>query len=540
MTNDNAHEPNSGANSPSHSRQSSGQHPLNTRRTMRRRSGALIAGLFVLGGTGVAAGVVGGILPNPFSPGMPKAAASSAKESVPTVKVVRPKREASVPITVDQIATVEPYYRADLRARASGIVRSVNADIGDKVKTGDVLAIIDVPESDQDVAKCEAMILQRQQELKVSVAKLKDAKAARDVSAATIKQREADVQGAVATRDLKKRKFARFQELAAKGSVVGSVVEEEERDYLSSEATVTSAKANVERARADYAESESKIEAAAADIELKTAQIEVARKDLERAKAIADYARITAPFDGVVVRRTIDPGSFVQNATTGTSEALISIAKVDLVTVSAKFPDSVAPSVADKTPALVTVDDLPGVSIAATVTRFAPSVQNSDRTMRVEVDLFNGDEDDYRRLVDVMRQKEPGRHGKGQNDAIPVRAFPTSAANSPRLIPGMTGNIRLTVGGFGDSFVLPNTAVYSRSGTSYILVVKDGRTKQVPVRVQLTDGKTVRLAVIDKRKGADGGSRDVLAELTGQEEIVVARQLEIGDGASVKTGLSEW
>jgi multidrug resistance efflux pump len=459
---------------------------------------------------------------------------------VPTVKVVRPKREASVPITVDHIATVEPYYRADLRARASGIVKSVLRDIGDKVKKGDVLAVIDVPESDQDVAKCEAMILQRRQELKVSEAKLKDARAARDVSAATIKQREADVQGAIATRDLKKRKFARFQELAAKGSVVGSVVEEEERDYLSSEATVTSAKANVERARADYAESESKIEAAAADIELKSAQIEVAKKDLDRAKAVADYAKVTAPFDGVVVRRTIDPGSFVQNATTGTSEALISIAKVDLVTVCAKFPDSVAPSVAANTPALVTVDDLPGVSIPATVTRFAPSVQNADRTMRVEVDLFNGDEDDYRRLAELVHQNGPDRQKKGQNDAMPVRAFPTDAPKSLRLIPGMTGTIRLTIGGFGDSFVVPNTAVYTRSGTSYILIVQDGKTKQVPVRVQLTDGKTVRLAVIEKRKGAEGGSRDVLTELTGREEVVVARQLEVGDGTDVKTGPSEW
>ncbi len=506
----------------------------------RRSSAIVLFSALAVGGAAVGAGVLGGILSNPFSPGLPKATASTAPESVPTVKTVRPKRESSVPITIDQIATVEPYYRADLRARASGIVKSVLRDIGDKVTKGDVLAIIDVPESDQDVAKSEAMILQRRQELKVSEAKLKDARAAKDVSAATIKQREADVQGAIATRDLKKRKFARFQELAAKGSVVGSVVEEEERDYLSSEATVTSAKANVERARADYAESESRIEAAAADIELKSAQIEVAKKDLDRAKAVADYAKIAAPFDGVVVRRTIDPGSFVQNATTGASEALISVAKVDLVTVTAKFPDSVAPSVAANTPALVTVDDLPGVSIPATVTRFAPSVQNSDRTMRVEVDLFNGDEDDYRRLAELVRRNGPDRQKKGQNDAMPVRAFPADSPKSPRLIPGMTGTIRLTIGGFGDSFVLPNTAVYTRSGTSYILLVQDGKTKQVPVRVQVTDGKTVRLAVIEKRKGFESGNRDVLTELTGREEVVVARQLEVGDGASVKTGPSEW
>ncbi len=486
------------------------------------------------------AGAIAGLIPNPFVSGTAKAAIGTSSEAIPTVKVVRPKRESSVAITVDQIASVEPYYRADLRARASGTVKSVLHDIGDKVKKGEVLVVIDVPESDQDVARSDAMILQRRQELRVSDAKLKDAKAAKDVSAATIKQREAEVEGATATRDLKKRKFARFQELSAKGSVVGSVVEEEERDFLSSEAVVTSTKANVERARADYSESESKIEAAAADIDLKKAQIEVARKDLDRAKAVADYAKVVAPFDGVVVRRTVDPGSFVQNATTGNSDALLSIAKVDVVTVVAKFPDSVAPSINLKTRAIVTVDDLPGVSISAVVSRFAPTVQNADRTMRVEVDLFNGDEGEYSRLAETIRVGGTERQAKGIRDLMPVRAFPADAPNARRLLPGMTGTIKLTVGGFGDSFVLPSVAVYSRSGTSYILLVRDGKTKQVPVRVQLNDGKTVRLAVIEKRKNADGSSRDLQTELTGQEDVVVARQLEIGDGADVKTGPSEW
>jgi len=487
------------------------------------------------------AGIVAGLIPNPLHARDAKAGVGTpAGDSVVTVKVVKPKRESSVAITVDQIATVEPFFQADLRARASGTVKSVLRDIGDKVKKGEVLVVIDVPESEQDVFRMDAMILQRQQELRVSDAKLKDAKAAKDVSAATIKQRLAEVEGATATRDLKKRKYARFQDLAAKGSVVGSVVEEEERDYLSSEAVVTSTKANVERARADFAESESKIEAAAADIDLKKAQVEVARKDLDRAKAVADYAKIVAPFDGVVVRRTVDPGSFVQNATTGTSEALISVAKVDVVSVTAKFPDAIAPSVALDTPAIVTIDDLPGVSIAAAVTRFAPTVQNADRTMRVEIDLFNGDDEEFRHLAECIKKGGPDRQAKGANQAMPVRAFAPDEAKSRRLLPGMTGTIKLTIGGFGDSHVLPSTAVYSRSGTSYILLVQDGKTKQVPVRVQVTDGKTVRLAMIEKRKGTDGSNRDVLTELSGNEEVVVARQLEVGDGATVKSGPNDW
>jgi len=479
-----------------------------------------------------------GVLPNPLAHAAP-AAKAPPTDTTPTAKVIRPKREASLPITIDQLATVEAYYHADLRARASGIVRHVHRDIGDRVRKGEILVEIDVPESDQDVGRNEAMVVQRQQELKVSRAKLKDAKAAKDVSAATIRQREADVEAAVATRDLKKRRLDRFRELAARGSVVGSLVEEEERDYRTSVAVVTAAKANVDRARADYSESESKVEAAAADIDLKGAQIEVARKDLGRAKAVAEYGRLTAPFDGVVVRRTVDPGSFVQNATTGASEPLVSVAREDIVTIAAKFPDSVAAFVRKNTPAVVQVDDLPGVTIPAAVTRYSPSVATADRTMRVEVDLFNGDEADHHRLTAAILKGGPDRPTKSPDDAMPVRAFPAGNTGQ-KLLPGMTGTLRLSLGGFGESFVLPSTAVYSRGGATFLLLTENGKTKQVPVKVQLNDGKTVRVAIQTSRKLPDGTTREVLTELTGREEVVAARQLEFGDGATVKPSASEW
>jgi hypothetical protein len=122
---------------------------------------------------------------------------------------------------------------------------------------------------------------------------------------------------------------------------------------------------------------------------------------------------------------------------------------------------------------------------------------------------------------------------------MPVRAFPADTPAHRRLLPGMSGTLRLTTGGFGESFVLPNTAVYSRSGTSYVLLVEDGKTKQVPVRVQVSDGKTVRVARLETRTTATG-RRDVLTELTGRERVVIARQLEIGDGATVTVGPTEW
>jgi multidrug efflux pump subunit AcrA (membrane-fusion protein) len=58
------------------------------------------------------------------------------------------------------------------------------------------------------------------------------------------------------------------------------------------------------------------------------------------------------------------------------------------------------------------------------------------------------------------------------------------------LLPGLTGTVRLS-GGYGRLFVLPSSAVYTRAGASYLLLVENGKTRQVPVRVQVNDGRTV-------------------------------------------------
>jgi hypothetical protein len=242
---------------------------------------------------------------------------------------------------------------------------------------------------------------------------------------------------------------------------------------------------------------------------------------------------------------------------------LISIDRADMVTVAAKFPDTVAPLVAADTEAQIEVEGLAGATIAGRVTRFAPAIQSSDRTVRVEVDLFNGDAKAHARLVRRIlgaelaplgaagvlprlglrvagRSALVGLH-KGADDTCPVCALPPAAAESPRrLLPGMTGTMKLLLRRFADAYVLPSTAVYTRGGKSYILVVRDGTTHQVPVRVQVNDGRTAEVAVVTRRKDGTGAAREVLAELTGDELVVDSRQLELGEGAAVQPAVGDW
>lgn len=524
----------------------------------RRR---LVIGLLVVlaaGGAAVETGLLNGLLPSKHAAGDRSVSGFSEspgkRSGSLTVKVIRPKRDPGLEIAVEQVASFEPYFEADLKTRVSGIVRSVAKDIGDPVRRGEVLIEIDVPELDQEVLQKEGGVDQRKQELRVAVVKHENSLTLVDVAKAGVRMQKSLVAQAEATKEFRRRRFARFQQMASRDTLVAGVVDEEEKEFHSATAAVESAQASVEKAEADLKEKQSSVTAALVDIDLKGTLVEVARRDLDRSRAVAAYARVTAPFDGVVVRRNVDPGAFVQNATSGASEPLLAVARTDLLTVVAKFPDNVAGFLEPGTRAVVRPDELPGVTIAARVTRYSPAIRTADRTVRVEVDLFNGTRAGY----DGVVARILGRHltplgagcslgaatleiaagvadrgfRKGAADPLPMFA----ETGGGRILSGMTGTMRLQLGRFDDAHAVPSTVIYNRGGKPYILLVEKGRTKQVPVRVQVNDGTTAKVAILDR--GADG--RDVLRELTGAEQIVAGRQLEVGDGESVTPAPTDW
>lgn len=542
----------------------SGKRPPITGRTRRRVIGTVL-GIVTLTSSALAAAVLAGFLPNPVVHGTealpPTADEKSSSSEARNVRVIRPKRDTSIGIRIEQLAEVEPYYQADLRARVSGTVKAVYKDIGDRVAQGELLLAIDVPELDHEVAQKAAVIVQRQQEVEVARSGLTAAEAKRDVARAAVRQRQAEFAAAEASRDLKKQRLNRFLTLASRSAVGPDVVDEQTREVKSGEAAVDAAEAAIQKAFADLKDADSSVTAANADIQLKLALVQVAREDHARSAAIAGYARIAAPFDGVVIRRTVDPGSFVQNATTGSSEPLISVARSDLVTVSARVPDIAAPFLSENTPAVITVEELSGVRIEGTVSRFTPAVRGADRTIRVEVDLFNGDNDDRQRIVDRVLSSglivlggfrpltvstglvavERVEAGMYKGDPLPPSALPhRDEYNATRLLPGMLGTLSLVLRDFGGASILPSTAVYTRAGQPYILLIEGGKARQYPVRVQVDDGRIALVSVITSRTEADGRTRERLAGLSGYELVVASRQLELTDGQPVTPIEADW
>ena len=100
-----------------------------------------------------------------------------------------------------------------------------------------------------------------------------------------------------------------------------------------------------------------------------------------------------------MTRRVADPGRFVSSAAGGSSEPLVTVARLDLVTVVAKLPDNAAPFVSWETEATVEFAQLPGVTVTGPITRYSQAIDPTDQTMRVEVDVYNGSLADYRAML---------------------------------------------------------------------------------------------------------------------------------------------
>jgi multidrug efflux pump subunit AcrA (membrane-fusion protein) len=481
-------------------------------------------------------------------------------DPIPTVKTTHPQRNVPLMIPVQEPAYVEGYYEASLRSRVAGPVKFVAKDVGDPVLKNEVLIEIDAPDLLQEVAQKETVIEQRKAEVRYAEAMIKVADDAVEVAFDAIFRKKALVRQASSTMKYRKSEWERFKVLERKKAVNPDYVDERERDYESAVAAWDSARADVKQAEAEWEGMKAKSEAARADVKLRQTLVDVARQDKNRAEVQADFAKIRAPWDGMIVERKIDPGAFVQNATTGSGEPVMSVARVDMVSVYMKLHDSYTDLVTTDTEAVIQMNKRPGELFFGKVSRF-PQALDKERNMRVEVDLYNGTEEGYQKLVarglamwlptlgiarplPALTILSQGRalwcqEMKGNVESFPV--FPSFVDKSLRarprpLMPGMYGSMRLLLRSPETGYLIPSTAITSRGGKRCVLEVGDGTVHHVPVRVQWEHGPWARVTVISHDANPKHGEQDLYRELNGRETIIEdAQQKEYSEGQAVKT-----
>ncbi|MCB1063250.1 MAG: efflux RND transporter periplasmic adaptor subunit [Verrucomicrobiae bacterium] len=271
-----------------------------------------------------------------------------AQERVKVRTIPAAREDLSVSTT--QPATIHPFYEAELASRVSGYASSVAVDIGDSVKEGEVLAVIDVPEKKIQAERKEAEI------------RLLSSK--KDQLDAGVKSAEALVKAA-------RLESERVEKLVRTGAVTERI-----RDEALSRTESAEAQLGVSQAEVKSAE----------------AAVEVAEKELDELRTMVGYATLKAPFAGVVTKRGLDPGDLVTVADRDAQGgALFQIVMVKKVRVRVAVPEVEAVRVNAGDPATFRCRALKGEEFSGKVARASQSIDSATGSMLVEIDLDNAE-----------------------------------------------------------------------------------------------------------------------------------------------------
>jgi HlyD family secretion protein len=391
-------------------------------------------------------------------------------------------RSGGIERTTTQAGSVHPFQYAELYSKVSGYLQIQNVDLGDRVKIGQLLAVIEVPEADKAVDQNKASLDQSRAKVRVAQAKVQSAQAAKEAAEAMVRVSEAMVQAKLSNQELQDKQLKRIVGLVARQAVDQKLADEQQDRYDVSIADVGVARAEVISAQAEVANKAALIEEAQADLIEAQANVEVAEANLGRAKVMLDYTKITSPYDGVVTLRSFHRGDFIRSASEGGSTPLLAVARTDLMRVVFPIPDLEVPFANKGDKALLQIVALPGKMFTGEIARFSESEDAASRNMRTEIDLPNPD--------DKLRE---GMYG---------RVTVILQTPSPH------------------SVTIPSTGLLSQNGTGTgsVYVIRDGKARKIDVQVGNDNGVEV----------------EVLSGLTTGDQIITSYNGVVSDGTPVK------
>jgi RND family efflux transporter MFP subunit len=225
------------------------------------------------------------------------------------------------------------WYESTIYARVNGYVAKWLVDIGDHVKKGQVLAVIETPELDAELQAARAQL----------------------------KSSEAQVAARKAEAEFSKTTNERWRD-SPKG-----VVSEQER----------------ESKKADYESSEARLHAA-------NAQVSLDKSKVDQYTALTEFKQVKAPFDGTITQRQIDVGNLVTAGSGSTTTPMYRMAQTDPLRIFVDVPQSAAGELMNAgVPAEIRASGAVGGVFSGKIARSAESINPQARTMRVEVDMPN-------------------------------------------------------------------------------------------------------------------------------------------------------
>jgi RND family efflux transporter MFP subunit len=335
----------------------------------------------------------------------------------------------------------KPFQDVDVHAKVAGYIKVIYVDVGDHVKEGQTLAVLEIPELAAQLAGADAAVRHAQEE---------------------IRRAKSDVERAQSGHAAAHSAYARLKQAA--DSRVGLVAQQE-----------------VDDSQAKDLEAEAQMASAQAELSAAQQQVEVAQANQRQFNALSNYARITAPFSGVITNRYADTGALVAAGTSTSTQAIpvVRIAQISVLRLVLSIPESVAAQIHLGDPVKVHVQAL-NQDIEGKVSRFADSLDMQTRTMQTEIDCQNRD---------------------------------------GRLIPGMYTESRLMLQEEKNTLTVPLEAV-SRNGEDATVLAVDSQNTlgERHVKLGLEDGSGV----------------EVLSGLADGDRVVIGNRSQFHNGEKIQ------
>ncbi len=316
---------------------------------------------------------------------------SQSPAHVEMAKVEGHSSARTVPLT----AELAPFLQTDIEARSPGYVEKVLVDRGSPVHRGQLLVQLSAPEINSQTSASEANLQQAE---------------------ADVAQAEAQVAAAEST-------AAKLQEAAkTPGAVAGNELLQAEKQRDSAQALVDSRKAAVR----------------------------IAKDRLQASQATESYLRVTAPFDGMITDRFVNPGMLIDGGHT----PMLKLQQVAHLRLIVPVPESYTGSVVKGMSAVFHVPAHPGKSYTAKVARIPNSLDQQSRAMMVELDVYNKD---------------------------------------GSLAPGMYPTVDWPVGAGENLLFVPATSVVTTTERTFVIASVNGRAHWVDVRKGPAAGENVSI-----------------------------------------------
>jgi membrane fusion protein, multidrug efflux system len=186
-------------------------------------------------------------------------------------------------------------------------------------------------------------------------------------------------------------------------------------------------------------------------------KLAVAKGNVQYTEAMLKYSRVTAPFDGIITKRYVDPGAYIpmpDATSTPETAAIVNLTDFKTLRLQVAVPETEVTHIKIGQPIRWTADDFPGEHFDGKVTRAYWALDKATKTMLTETQMAN-----------------PGM----------------------KLQPGMLVNARIAIEKKDDVLLLPVEALVKEKTNSFVFIFNDGKIKKAPVQVGFNDGTNVEI-----------------------------------------------